>query len=90
MLPKVQVMKDQKGEKEEKRKKNAQKEDMRAAFLCCKDKCVCEGKRKCAATGLKICEVCSNILHFTACTIHGKRPIMILPVCSWSASAGSG
>ena len=62
--------------------------------LCCKGKCVREGKRKCAATGLKICEVCSNIPHLicgkAACKIDGKRPMMILLFCSWSASASSG
>ena len=61
--------------------------------MCCKDKCVCEGKRKCAAAGLKMCEVCSNALQPTcgkaACKIDGKRPMMILPACSQSASAGS-
>ena len=91
MLSKVQVMKDQKGEKEEKRKKNAQKKDMRG---CVAKVSVCEGKRKFAATGLKICEVCSNIPHLTcskaACKIDGKRPMMILLFCSWSASAASG
>ena len=50
------IMKDQEREKKEKRKKNAQKkEDIKATFLHCKDKCVCEGKKKCPATGLKIC-----------------------------------
>ena len=50
------------------------------------DKCVCEDKRKCAAPGLKMCEVCSNVLQSTcgkvACKIDGKRPMMILPACS--------
>ena len=63
IMSKVQVMKDQK-EKEGKRKKNAQKKgNMKAAFLHCKDKCVCESKRKCAATGLKMCEAMPFILH---------------------------
>ena len=64
---KVQKMKEQEREKEEKRKKNEQKkEDMKAAFLQCKDKCVCEGRRKLvAATGLKMCELCSNVFHST-------------------------
>ena len=57
------------------------------------DKCVCEDKRKCAAAGLKMCEVCSNVLQSTcgkaACKIDGKRPMVILPTCSQSASAGS-
>ena len=50
------------------------------------DKCVYEGKRKCAAAGLKMCEVCSNVLPTTcgkaACKIDGKRPMMILPACN--------
>ena len=87
MLSKVQEMKAQEKEKEEKRKKNAQKkEDIKIAFMCCKDKCVCEGKRKCAAAGLNICEVCSNVLQSTcgkaACKIDGKRPMMILPAAA--------
>ena len=49
-----------------KRKKNTQKkEDIKAAFLHCKDKFVCEGKRKCAANGLRMCKVCSSILYST-------------------------
>ena len=59
----------------------------------CKVKCVCDRKRKCAGAGLKVCEVCSNVLQSTcrkvACKIDGKRPMMILPACSQSASAGS-
>ena len=61
--------------------------------MCCKDKCVCDGKRKCAAAGLKMCEVCSNIPQSTcgkaACKIDGKSHMMILPACSQSASVGS-
>ena len=72
--------------KERRKKKNAQKkEDIKIAFMCCKDKCVCEGKRKCAAAGLNISEVCSNVLQCTcgkaACKIDGKRP-MILPAAA--------
>ena len=61
--------------------------------MCCKDKCVCDSKRKCAAAGLKMCEVCSNVLQSTcgkaAYKIDGKRPMMILPASSQSTSAGS-
>ena len=57
------------------------------------DKCVCEGKRKCEAAGLKMCEICSNVLQSTCgkatCKIDGERPMMILPAFSQSASAGS-
>ena len=93
-MSKVQEMKAQKKGKEEKRKKNAQnKEDIKIAFMRCKDKCVCEGKRKCAAAGLKVCEVCSNVLQSTcgkaACKIDEKRPMMIWPACSQSASVRS-
>ena len=67
---------------------------MKAAILRYKDKCVCEGKRKCAATGLKMCEVCGNVLYSkcgkAACKIDGKRPMIILPTCSQSASAATG
>ena len=46
-----------------------------------------------AGAGLKMCEVCSNVLQSTCgkvtCKIDGKRSIMILPACSQSASAGS-
>ena len=49
----------------------------------CKDKCLCDGKRKFATAGLKMCEVCSNILQSTcgkaACKIDAKMPMMILP-----------
>ena len=83
-LSKVQEMKVQEKEKEKKRKKNAQrKEDIKIAFMRCKDKCLCDGKRKCATAGLKMCEVCSNILQSTcgkaACKIDAKMPMMILP-----------
>ena len=66
---------------------------MKAAIQRCKNKCVCEGKRKCVATGLKMCEVCGNVLYSTcgkaACKIDGKRPMMILPACSQSASTAT-
>ena len=72
--------------KERRKKKNAQKEDIKIAFMCCKDKCVCEGKRKCAAAGLNISEVCSNVLQCTCgkavCKIDGERPMMILPAAA--------
>ena len=48
-------MKAQEKEKEEKRKNAQKKEDIKIAFMHCKDKCVYEGKRKCAAAGLKMC-----------------------------------
>ena len=93
MLSKVQEMKAQEKEKEEKRKKDAQKrEDIKIAFMRYKDKCVCDGKRKCAAVGLKMYEVCSNVQSTcgkAACKTDGKRPMMILPACSQSTSAGS-
>ena len=65
MLAKVQEIKAQEKEKEEKRKINAQKEDLKITFIHCKDMCVCEGKNKCAAAGLKMCEVCNNVLRST-------------------------
>ena len=40
MLSKVQKMKAREKEKEEKSKKNLQKEDIKIAFMHCKDKCV--------------------------------------------------
>ena len=55
MLSKVKVMKAQEKEKEEKRKNAQKKEDIKIAFMHCEDKCVYEGKRKCAAAGLKMC-----------------------------------
>ena len=66
---------------------------MKAAILHCRDKCACERKRKCAATDLKMCEVCGNVRYSTcdkaACKIDRKRPMMILPACSQSASAAT-
>ena len=54
-MSKVQETKVQEKEKE-KRKKNIQrKKDIKIAFMCCKDKCLCEGKRKCATASLKMC-----------------------------------
>ena len=45
---------------------------MKAVFLWCKDKRVCGGKRKCAATGLKMCHVSSKILHLHVTKLHEK------------------
>ena len=52
-----------KKKKKEENEHPQNKEDMNAAFLHCKDKSICEGKRKRKTKGLKMCGVCSNILH---------------------------
>uniref|UniRef100_A0A7M5XKL4 Uncharacterized protein n=1 Tax=Clytia hemisphaerica TaxID=252671 RepID=A0A7M5XKL4_9CNID len=79
----VQVIKEKKKEVEKVKKDKAnQKEENKANFLKCKDKCTCS-EEKCLAIGLKQCPVCKNVLRSlcskAACKVDGQKPVMILP-----------
>ena len=75
--------------KEEKQKKLAakelavkKKEETTERFIRCKEVCSCK-QAKCAATGLKQCPVCKNVLKSlcskATCKVDGVKPTMILP-----------
>ena len=83
IITKVKQIKDDKQKKADAKDQAIKnKEELTERFIRCKEKCSCE-QSKCAATGLKQCLVCKNILKSQCgkakCKVDGVKPTMILP-----------
>ena len=86
ILEKVTAIKEDKTKKEQaKKEKKSNQQHQIEIFFKCKEECTC-GKDVCAATKLRECPCCHNVLKSTCSKAScrgetGSKPIMIKPFC---------
>lgn len=86
ILEKVSEIKEAKAKKEQlKKDKKSNQQQQIEAFFKCKDQCTC-GKNICAASKLRECPCCHNVLKSICSKLScrdesGSKPIMIKPIC---------